>query len=104
MPHWQDLPAIVKYEETSGTITSTRYEWETSSSKTWGFDDIELDGERYRFESLDLGTVGYGSNVTLHYLENSKYIVKITDSYGNEIRHTFSSSTVSCTLYRLMAG
>ncbi|PAK54278.1 hypothetical protein CHH75_08145 [Paenibacillus sp. 7541] len=24
-------------------------------------------------------------------LENSKYIVKITDSYGNEIRHTFST-------------
>lgn len=47
---------IQKYKEASGTITSTRYEWETSSSKTWGFDYIELDGERYRFESLDLGT------------------------------------------------
>jgi len=95
LPYYQDAPAILfhQYEEKQGIVTDVVYDWETGSRRSWGFDYAALDGEKYKFESLNLNYVGIGNTVVFHYLKHSKYVMYVTDANGDTIKPIFSPTS-----------
>lgn len=92
LPYWLDVPSLIfnQYEEKQGMITDIKYQRAIGSPKSWGYDHLDLDGETYVFESLDMDSLRYGDMVTLHYLKHTGYLMMVSDQGGNIIRHTFS--------------
>ncbi|MCR2807916.1 hypothetical protein [Paenibacillus soyae] len=108
LPQWLDMPSAIvqQYEKKEGLITDVEHEWETGSAKSWGYSYVELDGERYKFESLDFDHVSYEEPVTFHVLKHSKYVVKVSDSEGHVVKHMFSpvSFFIKLLIYMLLTG